>query len=218
MLSVSASFGPDPGTRTRWSSTPSERIDPIEKAKSALTDTLDALASGNAAQQGRHTEEGVLREWTDGFRPKFAGDEFQPVGSGLHVLKAGRSAIFTFIDSSSGDLVWRQATPMPLMEGPIRFHASPVPGVALHLGPNAPSGLAVRLDSLLWRGAHVAYLVADSAIVSVDRSASNNPYRWVWSVFASLTLVVFLLWMRSVAPERIAIWFPSFSWRCCLSG
>lgn len=182
--------------------------DLIEEARAVLGEMLDELASGTAAEQGRFDEAGVLRSWTDRFRPRFAGDEFHDLGNGLHLLKTGNTAIPTFIDSTTGNRIWHQAHPFELMEGPIRFHESPVDGVVLLFGESAPFDLPVRIDSLQWRGVHVAYLVADSTTASASGLTVISHLVWIWAAIGIASMIVLMMWMRRLSNNRISAFYP----------
>jgi signal transduction histidine kinase len=178
--------------------------DPIVSARDVLLRSLDALANGNASEQALYSDDGVLLEWTDAFRPKFPGDDFRPLGEGLHLLKTGQSTTFTYVDSTADGNRWFQGESYPLMDGPNRLHRSPVDGVALHFGTDAPQGLSVRIDSLEWRGVRIAYLLTDSVNSSITRVSTGDGFRWMWSAFATMTLLVVFLWMRRLTTARYA--------------
>ena len=179
-------------------------LDPIAQARIELVRSIDQLAGGEAYEKASYTNTGVLTAWSDSFRPNLPGDELQDLGLGLHLLKSGQSATFTFIDTTNGSVTWFQGEPTIMMDGPMRFHASPIDGVVLYFGAPAPIHLPLRIDSVAWRGVHVAYLIADSTGAHKQSVSKGSGFRWLWSAFATFSMVVFLLWMRFLSPSRLS--------------
>lgn len=204
VLVISAVFRPDVRIDASSDALTDAQIDPISIARTEMVRALDALDGGESIENGLFTDEGVLIHWTDAFRPNFPGDEFRHLGSGLHLLRTGQSATFTLIDTTSDGVRWSQGPTFALMDGPLRFHQSPVDGVVLYFGSQAPLDLRVRVDSIAWRGAHVAYLVADSTTAHADVLSTGDRFRWVWSAFATASIVVFLIWLRRLLPSGVA--------------
>ncbi len=180
----------------------------LERSKTLIEAAISGLENGESAEFGRFDPEGTLLDWSDRFRPFFPGDELDSLGNGLYLLRSGEKAWFTHIKVTPEGKSWFQNRPMELMDGPYRFHQSPIQDVALSFDSISSIGNPVSLDSVSWKGAHIAYLVTDNIELDSASPQLSSWLVWLWTLAATACLLVFFIWVKAVSPAKVGVFMP----------